>query len=219
MELLISLALIGLMVALLFGALRFSSKSWDVSEERLERDTSITMLWQYLADRFRETRHLTAHVQAEGETHHFFEGEAQGVEFVTLMPAHLGSGGLYIVRIVQATVDGKQKLILQRWLYHPEVLEGKADIPEWRPLSSSGRFRSGLGKPELRAWYSESVLVDELKKVRFSYYGIQEKGDEQAQWSEHWEAKKARLPFLVRLQVMDDRGEWPEMIFDLPGGF
>jgi len=219
LELLIALALIGLMVALLFGALRFGSKAWDISEQRVERDTEIIMLWQYLSDRFREARDLSAHVQSEGETHHFFDGERDGVEFVSPMPAQLGSGGFYIVRLRKARVDGKWKLVLQRWFYHPEVLAGKADLPPWRPLKADGPYRKGRERPEQRAWYSESMLVDALKSVRFSYYGIQEKGDEQAQWSETWDTEKRRLPFLVRLEIEDDKGQWPRMTFELPGGF
>ena len=217
LELLIALALIGLIVTLLFGALRFSSKAWDSSEERLERDTAIVMFWQYLSDRFRQARNVSA--QIDGKNYGFFQGEKEGLEFVSPMPAHLGSGGLYIIRLRKARLDGKQKLVLQRWFYHPEVLDGKASLPSWQPLSVSGNYRIGLEKPELRAWYSESILVDDMKDIHFSYYGIQEKDDEQAQWSDSWNGEKRRLPFLVQIQIEDEKGKWPEMIFELPGGF
>jgi general secretion pathway protein J len=217
LELLISLALIGLMVVLLFGALRFGGKAWDLSESRLERDTAISLLWQYLADRFSEARGISAHVQSEGRSYFLFQGEPEAVEFLTPMPAHLGSGGLYIIRLQKARVDGKNKLLLRRWIYHPEVFTGKAALPEWRPLNASGPYRRGEEKPELRAWYSESVLVDDLEEVRFAYFGLQEPTDETAQWSDTWEEEKRRLPRLVRLRVADAKGKWPEMLFQLPG--
>ena len=216
LELLISLALIGLMVVLLFGALRFGSKAWDLSETKLDRDTTVSLLWQYLSDRFGEARGLSAYVQSRGKSHFFFQGGQEAVEFVAPMPAHLGSGGLYIIRLQEVRQEGKKNLLLRRWIYHPEVLSGGAGLPEWRPLGESGPYGGGAEKPELRAWYSESVLADEVKRIRFSYYGLQEPGDQVADWSDTWEEKR-RLPRLVRLRLEDARGKWPEMIFELPG--
>ena len=216
LEMIISLALIGLMMLLLFGALRFAGKAWDASETRLERDTSISMVWQYLSDRFRQARALNSHVESEGGNVFFFKGNARAVEFVSPMPAHLGSGGLYIIRLQQGSRDGKKQLVLRRWLYHPEVLSGKAGLPQWRPLSGPAVFRGEREKPQLRAWYSESVLVDEIRDLRFSYYGVENKGDDFASWTDGWDDHPF-LPVLVRMQIKDEKGAWPEMTFELPG--
>ncbi len=215
LELIISLALISLMTLLLFGALRFAGKAWDASESRQERDTGISMVWQYLSDRFSEARSLNSHVESEGKNVFFFRGKGKAVEFVSPMPAHLGSGGLYIVRLQRAQAGDKQQLILRRWLYHPEVLAGAEGLPQWRPLSSNEIYRPGREKPELRAWYSESVLVDEIEELKFSYYGVLNKGDESADWDSSWE-DRPYLPLLVRMRIRDSRGDWPEMTFELP---
>ena len=215
LELLISLALIGLMVVLLFGALRFASKAWDSGEARLERDTTIGLAWQYLSDRFREARKLSVPVASLSGSHFFFEGEAEAVEFVSPMPAYLGSGGLYIIRLQKAHREGREQLILRRWLYHPEVMSGQSELPQWQPLSEDGPYRIGKERPELRAWYSESVLVDELKGLRFSYYGRQEPADEEGQWNDDW-LERRQLPLLVRMEIEDEKGAWPEMTFELP---
>ncbi|WP_456415606.1 prepilin-type N-terminal cleavage/methylation domain-containing protein [Thiolapillus sp.] len=216
LEMIISLALIGLMMLLLFGALRFAGKAWEASETRLERDTSISMVWQYLSDRFRQARALNSHVESEGGNVFFFKGNARAVEFVSPMPAHLGSGGLYIIRLQQGLRDGKKQLVLRRWLYHPEVLAGDAGLPQWRPLSGAAVFRGGKEKPELRAWYSESVLADEIRDLRFSYYGVENKGDDFASWTDAWDDHPF-LPMLVRMRIKDEKGPWPEMTFELPG--
>ena len=215
LELIISLALIGLMGLLLFGALRFAGKAWDASESRQERDTSISMVWQYLSDRFAEARSLSSHVESEGQNVFFFRGKAHAVEFVSPMPAHLGSGGLYIIRLQRALAGDRKQLILRRWLYHPEVLAGAAGLPEWRPLSGNELYRGGREKPELRAWYSESVLVDDIEDVDFSYYGVMARGDETADWDSAWE-DRPYLPQLVRVKLRDSMGAWPEMTFELP---
>jgi len=122
----------------------------------------------------------------------------------------------YIIRLQKVRVEGKEQLMLRRWIYHPEVLSGEAEIPQWRPLEESGPYHGGAEKPGLRAWYSESVLIDSIRLVRFSYYGLQEPGDEEAGWSDTWKEKR-QLPRLVRLELEDEKGKWPEMTFALPG--
>lgn len=216
LEMIISLALMGIMMLLLFGALRFAGKAWDASETRLNRDTSISMVWQYLSDRFRQARALSSHVESEGDNVFFFNGNAQSVEFVSPMPAHLGSGGLYIIRLQKGRKDGEKQLVLRRWLYHPEVLSGDAGLPDWRPLSGPSVYTGGKEQPELRAWYSESVLVDEIKNIKFEYYGVANRGDDFADWNDGWE-EHHYLPILVRMQIEDKKGNWPEMTFELPG--
>ncbi|HID44720.1 MAG TPA: prepilin-type N-terminal cleavage/methylation domain-containing protein [Chromatiaceae bacterium] len=216
LEMLISLALMGLMMLLLFGALRFAGKAWEASETRLERDTGISMVWQYLSDRFRQARALNSHVESEGGNVFFFKGNPGAVEFVSPMPAHLGSGGLYIIRLQKGRQNGKTQLVLRRWLYHPEVLSGDAGLPRWRPLSGPSVLLGVREKPELRAWYSESVLADDISDAKFSYYGVAKKGDDFADWSDSWD-DHPYLPMLVRMEITDNKGPWPEMTFELPG--
>ena len=212
LELLIALALIGLMVALLFGALRFSSKAWDASEKRLEQSTTMSMVWRYLDARFSQARYLKRSLKKGEKPVFFFQGDESSVEFVAPMPAHLGSGGLYIIRISKAQSNGKGQLLLTRWLYHPEVLEGKSRLPSWSPLGGTVALDD---RPELRAWYSSSVLLDGLKSLKLSYYGRKDPKDERADWSNDWRDAKL-LPLLVRMQIVDERVSWPEMTFQLP---
>jgi len=99
LELLIALALIGLMVVLLFGALRFSSNAWASTEQRTERDAGMRLVYQYLADRMEQARPVTAYVESQGEEVFFFIGMDNAVELVSLMSAQLGGGGLHIIRL------------------------------------------------------------------------------------------------------------------------
>lgn len=214
LELLIALTLIGLMTVLLFGALRFSSKAWASTEERTERDASIRLVYQYLAGRMEQTRPVSAYLESEGEEVFFFSGRDDALDFVSLMPAHLGSGGLYVIRLQEQVNGGKKQLWLIRWLFHPEVLEGAESLPEWRPLSASTNS-NGKQDPAMRAYYSETALVDELENVTISYFGLGEPGDESGDWWDDWEDRKY-LPWLVKIQIQDSKGVWPEMVFELP---
>ena len=214
LELLIALAVSGLMTVVLFGALRFSSKAWASTEERVERDAGIRLTYQYLVDRMEQARPVSAYLESEGEEVFIFTGEDDALEFVSPMPAHLGSGGLYIVRLQEQDAGGKKQLLLNRWLFHPEVLEGVDSLPEWSPLSAGGNTR-GKEDPGLRAYYSETPLVDELKELKISYFGLNDPQDETGDWSDDWKYRKY-LPWLVKIQIKDSDGAWPDMIFELP---
>lgn len=215
LELLIALALIGMMVVLLFGALRFSGNAWNSTETAGERDTGMRLVWQYLSDRLQQVQPVSGAISPSRETHFFFTGQAEEVEFVAPMPAHLGSGGRYIIRLYKNRVENKTQLVLVRWLYHPEVLAGEAELPEWQPLDSSTLSRQVEEQPGTRAYYSESVLVDDLKRLQFAYYGPEFPDGDDAGWSENW-LEKTFIPWLLRVRISDAAGDWPEMIFELP---
>ncbi len=214
LELLIALALIGLMTVLLFGALRFSGKAWASTEQRTERDAGIRLVYQYLADRMEQARPVSAYVESEGEQVFFFIGQEDAMEFVSPMPAHLGSGGLYIIRLQGLGSGSKKKLLLSRWLFHPEVLGGAKSMPQWRPLLA-GADAAGEEDPAMRAYYSETSLVDELKEMKVSYFGVNDPKEKTGDWWDDWKDRKY-LPWLVRIQIKDSKGDWPDMIFELP---
>lgn len=203
------------MMLLLFGALRFSSKAWDGTESRTDRNTTTRLIWQYLGDRLEQARPISAHVESEGESHFFFTGATDAVEFVSPMPAHLGSGGLYIIRLHSIGRRGKKQLQLIRWLFHPEVLAGAESMPEWKPLGKGSSVGSKKEDPEMRAYYSQSLLLDKLKKLEISYFGPENETDETGDWVSEWEDREF-LPWQIRLRIEDEFGDWPEMIFELP---
>jgi len=206
LELMVSLALVATMTLLLSGSLRQGSRSWEAGDLAAEREAGMLLLWRQLSERFDDARDA-----GFGRTgsRPLFTGDSQGVEFVTSMSRKTG-GGLYIVRLEQAGHDDRRRLLLKRWLLHPELLDGEADVPRWRPYPEATEApaatdgRSGF-------WYAESVLADHLREVRFTYHD----GNRGTGWHPAWKGK-ARLPALVRLEVKDDKGSWPVMIFELP---
>jgi len=214
LELLIALALIGLMVVLLFGALRFSSNAWASTEQRTERDAGMRLVYQYLADRMEQARPVTAYVESQGEEVFFFIGMDTAVEFVSLMSAQVGGGGLYIIRLQERGSGSSKQLLLIRWMFHPEVLEGASQLPEWRPLNTAFNA-ADQEDPALRAYYSETSLVDDLRELKVSYFGVSDPQDESGHWWDDWEDRDY-LPWLVKIQIEDSKGVWPAMIFELP---
>lgn len=209
LELLIALALVTLIVSLLFGGMRLANRSWNAADSRAERQAENRLVWRFLHDRLGQTQEVIREI--DGKRTPVFWGDDQGFEFVSPMPAHLGVSGLYLMRIQR----NRDALTLTRWLYHDDILDGPEGIPEWKPLGESTRA-TDQGPDEMRAYYSQSRLVEGLEKLEIEYFGYPE-GDSQARWMEEWE--EPQLPKLVRIQLSDKaRGRWPEILFEVGGG-
>ena len=58
------------------------------------------------------------------------------------------------------------------------------------------------------------ALADGLRQVRFGYRTLAGDG-ELGPWEATWE-DPARLPLQVRVQVVDARGAWPDLVVALP---
>lgn len=208
-ELIIGLTLLSFIVVLLFGGIRLGNQSWGGSDAKAERTAELRLVWRFIGERLAQTRPVYRQ-DGDGAGKLLFGGTKEGFEFVTPMPGHLGVGGYYLVRILAGGRGGKRELVLNRWLYHPEILEGGSGIPEWEAIGDGGGD-AGEGKPEQTAYYSRSVLVDELKGLKLAYLGSEGPGEEPS-WHDEW-LDEATLPAAVRIQVNDDKGAWPEMIF------
>lgn len=210
-ELLIALALVGLIVTLLFSGLRMGNKAWQGSAEKTERYTVMRLVWSFLSERITQARPM--HLKMQGESKLVFYGANDAIEFVTPMPAHLGGGGLYIVRIQAKGSSKKQQLIFTRWAYNEGVLSGEGDVPEWQSLKENDDI-SDVAEDADRASYSQSVLIDELKKIEMSYIGIEPGADEVGDWQEEWDEQQ--MPVLVKMHIEDADGVWPDMVFRVP---
>ena len=183
-ELLIAIALTGLILTILFAGLRVGSKSWDAVEKHSVENSELRLVRGFIQRNLRQLRGIS-HRFEDGEQL-LFGGTAEGIEFATPMGGYLGQGGLYVVRLeYRDSRDGGQ-LVLTRWLYHPEVLEGAAGIPEWRPLSEGPSNFAGLNADQdqgqdLRDAYSQQVLLEPVEELGFAYYGSPE-GETEPDW-------------------------------------
>lgn len=212
-ELLIALALISLIVTLLFGAIRLGNRSWNSVEQHVEQTDQMRLVWRFLGGQISQAR-VVFQESAASERHLVFSGLTDAMELVAPTPPYLGVGGLYLMRLHIGDEQEKKRLLMSRWLYHPEALKGDGGVPEWRPLHAGGGGDLPKGEEESRTLYVQTVLVDKLKSMAISYFGVLEGGG-RPEWYERWE-EKHRLPLLVKIQISDEDGNWPEMVWALP---
>ena len=210
LEMLIALAVIGLIMLLLFGGLRLASRTWEGVESKAQATEA-----QRLARGFLRRSLLQARQQfwrVDGRQVALFFGDREQLEFVTPLSGHVGLGGLYVMRIglQRNDVDGAD-LILQRWLLNTQVLEGSdAGIPQWQPLERPGATEVPTDGPQ--GVYGANRLVADIQEIEWEYFG-NIKGEREARWHEEWRDQPS-LPTLVRLRLLG-ADEWPDMVVAL----
>jgi general secretion pathway protein J len=133
------------------------------------------------------------------------------------MTGYLGLGGLYILRLEYLDNRSGGQLMMTRWLYHPDILEGVDAVPEWEALhQTSGGFRDYLERSEgeTREVFSQQILLESLDAVEFGYYGTPSDRSSDPEWQDEWDDPQV-LPRLVRVSIHDDSGWWPDILADL----
>ena len=187
LEILVAVTLLGLLMAALFGGVRLGVRAWEASGTRLDNDTRLTAVQDFLRDRLTQARLYEASA-AVIEASPSFRGERDRLSFITLMPEHLGAG-------------------FQRMILNLTKADDGADLSvEWWPadLEEDPRF---AGDP-----IHSRVLLARVAELRFAYFG-KIKDRQPPIWSEVWNLPS--LPLLVRMQLrFPDRDvrRWPDLI-------
>lgn len=221
LELIIALALVGVLTLLLFAGMRTASNAWDRTDDSAERSGTLRLVWQFLDNHLSQARPVEIDLPGEVEKRLVFSGFPASLEFVSHMTPSLGAGGVYILRMEIIEDRDSHKLQLARWLFHPEVIANGTPLPVWQPLSASDAGEVRADDPALNAYYTESVLLDTLEVLEIRYFGPVEDVEDpvgknvEFSWQAQWEDRE-KLPWLVAISIHDGKDLWPEMVFGLP---
>jgi general secretion pathway protein J len=212
-ELVIALALMGMATLLLYGALDRGSRAWEKGSAVAERSATMILTWRHLGELLATASNPHVAPPGDDDGLFLFSGDHEGLEWVAAFSGE-NAAGRYIVRIApEPGADGQSRLRLQRWLFHPEVLSGTAEVPRWRPYGADKPQQVSISETNgwTGFWYAESVLVTHLRHIEIQYRD----GSTEGQWSGSWRNRR-EMPSLVRIRISDEAGSWPTMIFELP---
>jgi len=211
-ELVIALALVGLIVLLLFSGLRLGTHAWEGVETISERTADPRIAHNFLARVLTQAR--SARVSVDAEDVLVFAGDAETLELVAPLTEHVGTPGLYVLKIA---LEGDGQLVLTRWLLHPDVLAGTGDIPEWEPFKGGGGVSAtGILEEDLAAGaYGRTLLLSGVDELEIAYYGVSE-GEEDPDWHQDW-IEQSRMPQAVRIRLSTVERTWPDMLIRLHG--
>lgn len=213
-ELLIALSLIGLITLLLFSGLRLGSRAWEAVEATADRTAELRVVRNFLERALIQARAVELTIDAESRL--VFSGDAENLEFVAPLAESSAVAGLYILRL--SLEEGQQRrLVLTRWLLHPDVLAGDDLIAEWQPFEGG---RSSFRVPEhpeeevAAVAFGTTVLLEQVQDLQIAYFGVRDRNTE-PEWYDDW-LDQSRTPLAVRVQLTTPAQTWPDMLVRLP---
>jgi general secretion pathway protein J len=220
-ELVIAFSLTALIALLLFSGLRLGMRSWETVEVTAEKNAELRIARGFLERALGQSRTVVLTLDAEPVL--LFGGDAENLEFVAPLSEHAGVPGLYILRFSLGEGDSR-RLVLTRWLLHPDVLEGTAEIPEWEPFDGGigASFAGAEDRDIAEGVYGSTVLVEDVEELRFDYFGPVNDGlsaavgdDLDADWQEDW-IERSSPPLALRIHLTTAERSWPDAIVTLP---
>jgi general secretion pathway protein J len=190
LELLVALALLGLISALLYGSLSLSANSWDRGEAKAQQVGDMRLAEEMLRQTLAAQHPLRLHKVVDQPL--YFAGTGDSLAFAAALPGRAG-GGMYYFRVAVTPAGDRSQLTLARV------------IPDYSATAPPD-FKDAEG----------SVLADNVAEVKFGYFGRDPDVTDGTDptWRDHWDDPQV-LPQLIRIDVKPGRGEpWPTMIVE-----
>jgi general secretion pathway protein J len=194
LELLIGVAVLGLLMAILFGGLRLASHQIEWRTARLDHGSRVALVQAFMRRSLADARPLEAAGPRAGVAGPVaalaFDGTAQEIEFVGVAPESAESGGLELIGlglVRHGTAAGALSLRVRAY----DADAGGATAP-------------------LR----ETLVLEGVRRLQFAYFGVSA-GETAPRWHESWR-EAPYLPALVRLTLTLSGGETvPDLVVAL----
>jgi general secretion pathway protein J len=190
LELLISLALLGLISALLYGSLSLSANSWDRGEAKVEQVADMRLTEEMLRQTLSAQHPLRFHKVIDQPL--YFAGATDSLAFAAALPGRAG-GGMFYFRIAITPAGDRSQLTLARVI--PDY--GAIALPDFQNADSS-------------------VLAEDIAEVKFGYFGRDPDANDASDptWRDRWDDPQI-LPQLIRIDVKPAKSQqWPTMIVE-----
>lgn len=191
LELTIALVLLALMAAMMFGSLSFAGRSWDGGEAKVAQVNDMRQTSEYLRAQLESQFPLRARKVVEFPMR--FAGSRNEIRYAAALPSRVAEGGVYYFALKVVREGDKSLLVQERVIPDPDA----QDEPDFRDAS-------------------RSVLAEGVGDLRISYFGRDPGAadTESPTWRDSWDDKQ-RLPLLVRIEVIPEKGSpWPTLVVE-----
>ncbi len=188
-EVLVAIAVAGLLVSLVYGAIRVGQRSVSALDSRVDQSELMRIGWQFIHTAIAHAGPAVDPARRQSRTG--FEGAPDRLVFVADMPSYVGIEGPARITLARVSKAGTGQLLLTR-----ERLDAEA-----APTATS------MGSDSI----DQAVLVEELDELSIEYFGQLERGTAPS-WQSNWDHAR-RLPNLVRISIRpSDAPAWPLLI-------
>lgn len=185
LELLIALAVTAAVVALMFAGFGAMGRSEERNQRVMERSERMLVVSQWLGRKFDALRLLSRRDGAVFVS--FFSGNAAGAIWVAPLPERGDAGGLHVFRATPLRQDS-----------------GRIDLS-----IEAVPYQGALMALDWSAAVRETLLPD-VRTLQWHYQDGQT-----GQWTQQWDGSRGRYPSRVRVEIADERGPWPPLVFSL----
>ncbi len=189
LEILIGISLLGVMMVMLFSSIRMGARVWDAGETRVSEFDQILIIQNFLRDQLVRARPVFDDFSDE-ENEFAFNGTANSLRFVSMLPASAGRGGLHLYELLIEENNGEKNLILKLKPFYPIFDEEESKIEDIR-------------------------LLNRVDTIELSYFGVDPEfstNDDEGEWHDEWK-EQDQMPQLVKLIIVAEGGKrWPPLV-------
>ena len=190
LELLISIALLGLILVLLFGGLRLGVRSWAAVQQQVDNLNAVRSAESFLRHEMEQA--FPYRWKESRDKRIAFLGERDKVRFISLLPDRIGVGGLYAVSLELEHRGSGRRLIWKHVAVHSEM-QDFVELDQSQELVLAGSDRSTV------------------EDIWLTYFGRDVEGAA-PRWVDRWDSNVG-LPMLIRIRVKLANGaEWPDFV-------
>jgi general secretion pathway protein J len=188
MEVIISMIMLSLIMAMIYGAIHSSRKMAHKGTQRINATNEIRVVQELI--RRQISRILPMAFKEEDGAFVIFEGDDEHIMYVSPMPGYLGNGGPYVQLIEIVNGNGGKILQFSHWLLSDTFEDVDFEDSDIEPV----------------------VLMENIRYAEFSFVKLDEEG-EPGDWESEWEDHES-TPLMVKLDVELEKGalmHWPQM--------
>ena len=187
LELLIAMALLGILLVMLYSGFNVGIKSWDKGEAHADKLNEIRIAQEFLRRQLRQSVTVFRNDAVTGRAL-YFTGESDRIGWVAPMLRYLGLGGLYYLELDHVAGGDAGQLRIRWYPYNP----GNEDTV----LDSDDS--------------EQTILLAGVTEFEVEYFGADERGADPV-WTSQWENLQQR-PELIKVSVSLADNSWPELI-------
>lgn len=186
LEMIVALAVLGLISVLLAGGLQFGARLWDAQDRRLNTSAGIDAVHAVLRGLIQDAQPLPLVALGPRGAASYMLGARDSLDFVAEMPAAIGRAGYCDVALVLER-DGRLAL-------------------RWRPHARDAQLAAALP-------VAESELLRNVAALELAYF-VAADDQQPAHWDTRW-LEPSAMPRLVRVRVRfrpGDRRTWNDLV-------
>jgi general secretion pathway protein J len=191
LETIVALTLLGLMLAVLSGSIRFAGRSRDAAAAKIDSIDNMRIAQDFLRQTLAQA-HPKRWLKVVGRPF-VFRGERDELSMAAPLTARVGVGGLFLLKLslVDAEKGKGKNLVLARVFPEPDAQE----MPDFSSAETT-------------------VLAEDLAELEFAYLGRDGDASDPT-WRDDWK-EGARMPEAVRVRIRPAHGSaWPELVVPL----